>query len=281
MLRALNRHIPLWVPLLILVASGIAIGHLTINVERTALFAERIEVDERWMITSMGINVALKNKDPLGTSSTPLEIAPSPYPEANTMLQKDHWTYVIVANESAVNSITSGIFKFQLSINGIPNAEIFLKQGTADASKVEGATLIFDIGEDLEMETVFLIKVTEVGGTPVPGLGVVLSTSIEQTDGTRGFVPRTLTAALNSVIELRITNNDPGTDPDADNHPIRLRDPNGVVVGEITSLLHGETKSITFTASVVGIYTFVCTNGGCDIHSYLVGSTYRGEITVS
>ena len=96
------------------------------------------------------------------------------------------------------------------------------------------------------------------------------------------FSPQSFKVALGSQIELMVSNRD--AVGEIAGHPIRVTDPDGLTVGEITPLNPGETKSLTFTVTKIGIYKFACRNFVCNAHPYMSarpGTDTYGVIEVS
>lgn len=94
------------------------------------------------------------------------------------------------------------------------------------------------------------------------------------------FSPQSFKVAEGTEIELVISHKDPVS---AETHVIRLTDPDGLTVDEIT-LNPGESESITFTADKLGTYKFSCRTFGCQIHRYMSSFflfNTNGEINVN
>lgn len=90
-----------------------------------------------------------------------IEMAAS-FGAANTAIAEADWFYSVDVKEAAVDSLASGTIKVELFQDGTSKGALYITQGTAVATAVEGVTLKWSLGSSLTANAAYVVKATSV-----------------------------------------------------------------------------------------------------------------------
>lgn len=113
-------------------------------------------------IVSQGMDVTASAAAAAGNAQgSAIEMAPT-YGAASSALSAGDWFYTIDVKEAANASVAAGTFKVELFQDGTSKGALYIIQGTADATSVEGVSLKWSLGASLTANAAYVIKVSAV-----------------------------------------------------------------------------------------------------------------------
>lgn len=144
----------------LIVAGAVTAANLTVNrrSDVSSLYAERFDVGERFTVTDPVIAPAALTRTALGVAESPAEIAGG-NPEARTALTQDQWMYTVTVRESAVDSVATGRFTIELSLDGNSLGVLHVEQEIRQADTAEGVRASFAVGASLPQSGLYYLVV--------------------------------------------------------------------------------------------------------------------------
>ncbi len=79
----------------------------------------------------------------------------------NTMLTKSNWKYVAQISESKLGALALGTYKVELFENGKSQGALFIKLTAIDPETIKRVMATWDIGNDVPLNAVYTVKVTQ------------------------------------------------------------------------------------------------------------------------
>lgn len=247
--------------LLVLALAGGAIAVVTLltvqeREEFVALHAESFEISGALSVASSTLTVAGANVPAKGSGAEPVEIGES-RPWGTTTLTKSHWVYNVTIDEAAVDAVATGTFQVELTMNGASKGAVVVTQGSADATKVEGAVLGFDLGASLPGAPLFLVRITSYA-VPVDYQDVTLKTTGGTAfyQGTTTNVNPAVSFPAARTLRLTVENDDNSL------HQVsvfqaqtRLKPP---AAADTNVDADGETATVVWAPPAAGAYQYRC-----------------------
>jgi hypothetical protein len=81
---------------------------------------------------------------------------------ANTDLAEGDWFYSATVKEATAAAVSSGTFQVGLYVDGAPQGFLYMTQGTGDNSLIEGVTFKWNLGQTLNSQSAYVVKVLQV-----------------------------------------------------------------------------------------------------------------------
>jgi hypothetical protein len=227
--------------------------------EASALFAERVEVGEAFVIENGSFFPVAETLGGIGLPGAPIELAHDA--TVRTALSRDHWVYAVTVREAGAGLVTSGTYSLELFLDGRAMGVLHVTQAAADPAQVESVRAAFDVGTALAPASLYYVIVKPVGvAGPTISLTVRSNPNGNLTwvgvgSGTEGVVNPTLTLAAGSLLLLTGRNADDLT------HDLGLKtagnalvDPPGWTPDFDAS---GEEETLVWIG-ISGTYTYQC-----------------------
>lgn len=277
--HARRRGLP-WaaVAVVVLVAGAVAANDLTVNrkTEAASLFAERVQVDEKFVLEDTVVEPAHKALAALGTEGAGVELAGA-LSTARTGIVQDEWTYAVTVKEASAASVGSGNFTIALHLDEALVGTVHVAQGSADASVVEGVRARFAIGPSLATSALYYVTVKPFvleGDVVDVALDAVTSDG-PKWRGSGDVLNPELAVAAGDVLRITATNVDGGY------HNLGIKNaagsfvaPAGATGGDaLPHLTSAGAEAVLSWTAESGTFTYVCT--------YHESQGMKGEITVS
>lgn len=279
--RSLRRRQGYWALALAVLALAGFVGATNLSVNRddstAALYAERHEVTGQLEVLDSLVWVSGSERAAQGVLGDAVEMAgmaASPN-TAGTALVADQWVYAVTVREATPGAIAGGNFTVELYANEILRGTVFLKQGTAEGSAVEGARVNFAIGATFPTSALFYVVVKPYVQT-VPVVDIVVKSNA---DGSNTWVgvgapidgqpSPTITLPLGNM--LRLTAQNGGDDM---SHNIGIKDANGANMVSFSSTYGlGGSAVVTWTPTAAGTYKYLCS-----LHAGYSSGTWTGTM---
>lgn len=258
-------------------AGVVAASSLTVvqNRETQALYAERFEVAESFVVESSGVWPTKVDRVAVGGSGAPAELA-APFGEARTSLVRDQWVYSVTVKERSADAVANGVFTIDLVLDEVPKGRLFVAQATRDANAAEGVRASFALGPALATSALYHVIVK-----PYVPTGPMVEFTLKSTPSgdltwtgsggsIDGAVNPGLEVAPGSTLKVTAVN----ADGIAHNFGVKdsanaLVDPPGWTADIEAS---GDTEVWTWTPTAAGAYTYLC-----KYHP----TTMKGTVTVT
>lgn len=225
------------------------------NTSVSGIHAEAFEIGDSLQVVSTDISVARDPLSPVGTQSTPLEIADG-LPAGNALITKNHWTYLAVLEEKSLAAVTGGNFTVALYVNGSLLDRIYLTQQTSRTDKVEGATLQWDLGSSIPSDPLFLLKVTTTLPPSGPTVNFTMNANFNafkgNSTGILNLSNPTLNISAGDTLRITIRGDDGMT------HNIQFRTSGGTTLATSADVDLGQTTTLSYTFTSAGTYTYRC-----------------------
>ncbi len=90
-----------------------------------------------------------------------VDISTSDYPTVNTLLKKSDLQYVAKVFESKAGTLGFGTYKIELFENGNSKGVLYIKQSSIDPETIKGVLTTWDIGNDMPVNAIYKVKVTQ------------------------------------------------------------------------------------------------------------------------
>lgn len=223
------------------------------NTSVSGVYAEAYDVGDSLQVVSTDINVAASALTPVGTQSSPLEIV-NTLPVGNTLVTRNHWTYTVVIQEKSIAAVTAGNFTVSLFVNGSLLDKIYIKQQTAQATSIEGATLSWDLGTSIPSDPLFVIK-TIATVTATNYSNFTMNANFNAFKGNSTGILNVSNPALNitagQTLSVTIRGDDGMT------HNIQFRS-GGTTLATSADVDVGMTTTLSYTFTTAGTYSYRC-----------------------
>jgi hypothetical protein len=221
------------------------------------LAAERLRLDERFLLDDITLAQAVVSLPAVGTSDQPAPMTPA-YTPAGTAVQGGDWTYTATVRERSNGSVPKGEYDVELFQDGRLVGDAYLAQNVSNPMLTEGARVTFDLGSNQAPDApLFLLRIMPT----IPGQAPIRLTSA--LDGSLDYVWQaddgadnpTLSDRAGEQIVLRAVNGD-GTAT----HALGITDANGNLVAGWTPDLtnRGDTQDLPWTPGAAGTYHYQC-----------------------
>ena len=246
------------VALVLIASAAAAAGVITVGVreEAAAIFAERVEIGDRFELVDQTISVASADATAIGTLAAPVE-ASATLPQARTGLTRDHWTYSVTVRERSANAIAAGTYSITAFADGTLLGVVHVKQEAADAGAVEGVRVTYNVGAQLASSSLYYVVVDTIVDS-IPTTSVTLRSNPNDNLtwlGDGDAVNPTISLAPGTILHLT------GKNADGQTHNIGITTAAGALISppgwSPNFGVDGETQTISWTGAS-GTYRYKC-----------------------
>lgn len=246
------------VAIVLIAGVAAAAGVITVGVreEASAIFAERVEIGDKFELVDQEVSVAAADATALGTLAAPVEVATTP-PEARTALARDEWTYSVTVRESEAGAVAAGTYAVTAFADGRLLGVVHVKQEAADAGAVEGVRATFNVGPQLASSSLYYV-VVEALVESIPTMSITLRSNPNDNWtwlGADDAVNPTITLAPGTILHLT------GKNADGQTHNIGITTAAGDIVSppgwSANFGAEGAAQTISWT-SAAGAFRYQC-----------------------